>query len=190
MIALATSAAEPATEAARPVPVTGDQSAKPEAVCAVPGAILPSRATLTNQPASTRRMVQRLEEVLRTTEPQEGAFMSAEMAEMYRLLLGNATNLKQVLQIKPVYAQQLLQAGQSEAAFKEFEDYERLLRENGIPLSSRLIPMLMTSKAMCQLRLGEQENCLLNHSAESCLVPIRGEGIHKLQRGSRGRSRF
>ncbi len=38
---------------------------------------------------------------------------------------------------------------------------------------------------MAYLRLGEQENCLLNHSAQSCILPIVGDGIHKLQRGSR-----
>jgi hypothetical protein len=33
--------------------------------------------------------------------------------------------------------------------------------------------------------LGEQDNCILQHSIASCLLPIEGEGIHKNQRGSR-----
>ena len=35
------------------------------------------------------------------------------------------------------------------------------------------------------LRLGEIENCLLRHSAESCIVPIQAGGVHRLQEGSR-----
>jgi hypothetical protein len=35
------------------------------------------------------------------------------------------------------------------------------------------------------LRLGEQENCLNNHNADSCLLPIQGGGVHKQTRGSR-----
>src|SRR5262249_38092335 len=28
--------------------------------------------------------------------------------------------------------------------------------------------------------------CLLNHTSDSCLIPIQGGGIHKIQQGSRG----
>ncbi len=38
---------------------------------------------------------------------------------------------------------------------------------------------------MGYLRLGEIENCALRHTAESCIVPIRKEGVHVLQEGSR-----
>src|SRR5262249_48567452 len=44
--------------------------------------------------------------------------------------------------------------------------------------------------ALAYLRMGEQENCLNNHTSDSCLLPIRGGGIHKLQRGSRGAIRY
>ncbi|MCZ6683476.1 MAG: CRTAC1 family protein, partial [Planctomycetota bacterium] len=40
-------------------------------------------------------------------------------------------------------------------------------------------------EAIAFLRLGEQENCLARHSADSCLIPIQGNGIHIAQRGSR-----
>ncbi len=39
-------------------------------------------------------------------------------------------------------------------------------------------------EALAWLRLGEQENCLSNHSINSCLAPIQGDGVHKLPRGS------
>ncbi len=35
------------------------------------------------------------------------------------------------------------------------------------------------------LRLGETENCCLRYSAESCILPIRGDGVHTREEGSR-----
>ncbi|MEJ7709696.1 MAG: VCBS repeat-containing protein [Pyrinomonadaceae bacterium] len=40
--------------------------------------------------------------------------------------------------------------------------------------------------AVAYLRLGEQENCLLNHGHESCIYPLRKQGQHQLKRGSTG----
>ncbi|MBL9127701.1 MAG: CRTAC1 family protein, partial [Verrucomicrobiales bacterium] len=40
--------------------------------------------------------------------------------------------------------------------------------------------------ALCWLRLGEQENCLAGHNPESCLLPIRGGGVHREKRGALG----
>ncbi|MCG8461941.1 MAG: CRTAC1 family protein [Holophagales bacterium] len=39
--------------------------------------------------------------------------------------------------------------------------------------------------ALGHLRRGEQENCILAHNADACLVPIRGEGVHRAPAGSR-----
>ncbi len=34
------------------------------------------------------------------------------------------------------------------------------------------------------MRLGETQNCALQHNAESCILPLRGGGIHRLREGS------
>lgn len=39
--------------------------------------------------------------------------------------------------------------------------------------------------AVAYLRLGETENCCLRHSSESCILPIRGSGVHTEPQGSR-----
>ena len=38
--------------------------------------------------------------------------------------------------------------------------------------------------ALAYMRLGEQSNCVASHSAESCILPIRGLGVHKNRTGS------
>ena len=37
---------------------------------------------------------------------------------------------------------------------------------------------------LCYLRLGEQTNCVLNHSSESCILPFTGGGLHHEKSGS------
>jgi hypothetical protein len=39
--------------------------------------------------------------------------------------------------------------------------------------------------AQAHLRFGETQNCCLKHNADSCLLPIRGGGVHTDQEGSR-----
>lgn len=38
--------------------------------------------------------------------------------------------------------------------------------------------------ALAYLRLGEQQNCIINHSAASCILPIQEAGFHQLPQGS------
>jgi len=38
---------------------------------------------------------------------------------------------------------------------------------------------------LAYMRMGEAQNCVDRHSAESCLLPIRGTGVHQAQEGSR-----
>lgn len=68
--------------------------------------------------------------------------------------------------------------------------------EKAIPLLEKIVNQLagsnprpaqvaMSDLALAYLRLGEQANCRINHSAESCILPIRGSGIHTLQTGSK-----
>lgn len=44
--------------------------------------------------------------------------------------------------------------------------------------------------AVAWLRDGETENCIRFHSKESCIVPIKSDGLHKLKKGSRNAARI
>ncbi|WP_158237892.1 CRTAC1 family protein [Emticicia sp. TH156] len=43
----------------------------------------------------------------------------------------------------------------------------------------------LTSLGIASLRLAERQNCVNNHTAESCVIPIINTGIHKIKGGSR-----
>jgi hypothetical protein len=44
---------------------------------------------------------------------------------------------------------------------------------------------LKVQLALAYLRSGERVNCILNHTGETCILPIKGSGIHKVPEGSR-----
>jgi hypothetical protein len=70
----------------------------------------------------------------------------------------------------------LLELGREDEAIKILED---VIRDN---------PYLFASAGrdlgLAYLRLGERNNCVSNHAAESCILPIRGIGIHRDSTGS------
>ncbi|MDZ7694092.1 MAG: VCBS repeat-containing protein [Balneolaceae bacterium] len=84
-------------------------------------------------------------------------------------------------------AQEQLRAGQTE---KAIERYQHLIKVwNGLEPAQKESSMefrrsVEESLALSYLRLGEQQNCLLNHSAASCLFPIKGDGVHTITEGS------
>jgi hypothetical protein len=138
------------------------------------------------QPASTRRMVERLSGLDANIDPLAIPFFAAKAAAFFRDKIARTSDPAELVALKLPYAIALLNDGQSETALSEMLDYERLLAKHGFTPKREDLPKIMETKALCYLRLGEQKNCLLNHNADSCLLPIRGGGIHKFEEGSRG----
>ena len=78
-------------------------------------------------------------------------------------------------------AQQYVQGGTAEPGIAVLED---LLREYAKVLPARDIQTLKGDLALAWLRLGEQQNCTWTRNADSCILPIKGDGIHKERRGA------
>ena len=91
-------------------------------------------------------------------------------------------------------ARELLMAGESEEALDIFETLcsgkknARLSKHKCLsPLASSMADqMLRDFLALAWIRLAEQENCISDHTHESCIAPIRGAGVHQQERGARG----
>ncbi len=52
-------------------------------------------------------------------------------------------------------------------------------------LDEGIVPRVIFNLGFAYMRWGETQNCALDHNAESCLLPIRGDGVHRLPEGSR-----
>jgi hypothetical protein len=105
-------------------------------------------------------------------------------------MVGESTDPVENFALRVRLAAQLLQAGFSKEALQELEALRPLLA--GLP-ASRIPAEQKAQEAvrldgaigLAALRLGEQENCLLNHRATSCIFPIDRSATHTLQAGAR-----
>jgi hypothetical protein len=82
-----------------------------------------------------------------------------------------------ILKIKTELANQLLESGKNDEAAEMFQNIltdTSIAFRNNIPLQTNI----RKSLALSFFRKGEQFNCITNHSSESCILPIRGNGIY------------
>ncbi len=119
-------------------------------------------------------------------DPSIIMFFPQQAVSYYQTRLAAAQTTGDQLKVMMPYALALLNAGQSEAALQQLDSLQSVLTKNGYVLDPRLQASLLETKALTYLRIGEQENCLYNHNADSCLLPIQGGGVHVRTRGSRG----
>ena len=73
--------------------------------------------------------------------------------------------------------------GLERQAIERFSQAEKLLAtQRDAP--SQVINEIKFRLGLAWLRLGETQNCVLDHRATSCILPIRASGVHKLKEGS------
>lgn len=60
--------------------------------------------------------------------------------------------------------------------------YEDVVQQANLDQNSK--NQLLMNLGMAYLRLGERNNCVANHTAEACIMPIQGSGVHKNRTGA------
>lgn len=134
---------------------------------------------------STKEMAQALELIAqRANDTGANPFAPGARARYMRGLTP-PSDLRELLLFKVQLATYLLNEGLTREAVPEFEDILRLVVDNQAVLERKTIANVRGLLGIAFLRLGEQENCIIHHNVESCLLPIRGAGVHQLQEGSR-----
>jgi len=131
----------------------------------------------------TRRMAARLDELIRNLDPVDFPFASAQMAERFRQAASQAKSPKERMRLVSLVASELLKAGEIAEAIALAEPLLRPLPEEAADAPPEAV--IRAFLGLCYLWLGEQQNCIEHHGIESCLAPIRGTGVHTVQRGSR-----
>lgn len=160
------------------VPITLDP------ICANPEARNP-RLPPGNPAPGTRRMAERMAEYLVKSDPASLAYMSDRMVEVLETQLAATSDPKERFRIQFALAIQQTQAGRPDHALNTFVAMEQAVLATESRLDTRTATELRTRKAMAYLRLGEQENCLATHNADSCIFPLGPKAVHLLPRGSR-----
>lgn len=136
------------------------------------------------RPESTVQMAERLRRIAEAARanPRRNRYMNAARAEQLQQM-GMPSNPRARVQRKVTLAQELLRAGENEAAIEHFSEVLEFAEQRGAPPSYQLA--VKDFLAISYMRLGEMQNCVIDHNAERCIFPIRGDGVHTQQRGSR-----
>lgn len=84
-------------------------------------------------------------------------------------------------------SKELLNAGRSVEAAASYQSVQQELLTYQSRFPEQINPILeevASLIAICYLRQGEQENCLINHTSASCIIPIQPAGYHQYEEGS------
>ncbi len=149
-----------------------------------PSGVGESRATAPlSKGEGVRRMAARLEELVRTLNPIDNQFLNAKRAAFLRKMIERSTNPAQKVVLTTNLADELLKSGKIQEAIDVIKPFlePSLTTPGGGPSRDDVVEFLV----LCYMRLGELENCIVRHNEYACLLPIRADGVHTDQRGSR-----
>ena len=137
------------------------------------------------QTEETLEMVERLHKLVINGTPDLYYHWNGKLAEVLKEEMKKATNDTKHMEIWYQYVLQLLNSGKSKDCIREIENKLNKRNITYETLISRRWSPILEILALAYLRLGEQENCILNHNEYSCIIPIQKEALHTLQNGSR-----
>jgi hypothetical protein len=152
-------------------------------------------AVAVEPPESTRRMAARLEALADDLERDDRVnrsdffkVNSPWKIPGYQNRLLQIREPQRVANVRFALARELLWDGQTEAALRELTELNTALAGDGNAAKAdrQTRELLGHWLAIAYLRLGEQRNCVAQHTPDSCLFPIEGGGIHGEPSGSRG----
>jgi hypothetical protein len=131
----------------------------------------------------TKKMVRRLQTIAESTDPMSQLFMNEQRIKILEALLQSNTgsDLKSQYQ----FAIESLRAGNSEAAVKGFREILDTYSISNKKIPDTFEKQLKKYLAISLMRIGEQSNCIMLNSSESCLFPLSPKAVHLNQQGSR-----
>ena len=133
---------------------------------------------------STRKMADLLANIYRSQDFKADPNKSADRAAYYSEMLRQPLSLTKEMLARRDLAAYLLQAGNSGESVQAIQALRARQKETGIIYKPDFDRQLTELNALACLRSGEQQNCLTNHNAQSCVYPIRGGGIHVDRKGA------
>jgi len=133
--------------------------------------------------ADTRLWVK---EAFAKIDPMEiGATLNEERAELIKAKMIQEKNGMEKMNLGLQFATELLKCGKTKESIKIYQDITNYMIVNKIPIDPVSRRNFYSLLGIAFMRHGEIENCLHNHNNASCLIPIKGEGIHELPYGSK-----
>ena len=88
-------------------------------------------------------------------------------------------HISATLQHQSVIANEMLNAGYTQQSIDQYNDVLYTIDSLKINPPESFMTAIQDLLAITHFRHGEETNCLDGHNAESCIMPIRGAGIHR-----------
>jgi hypothetical protein len=133
----------------------------------------------------SRFMAAALSRLAERVDPIAIYYLNRARVEGMSTLLGQKMSAGQRLRLNVLIANERVRAGDTRKGIEDLENALATMEAGEVAATEESFFALHDNLGIAWLRLGEQENCLKNHTTDSCLIPIRGEGVHTLMEGSR-----
>ena len=134
---------------------------------------------------SSASVAEMLEELATATPVELNTELNAARIDSLQHALAKGPSWSRTVRLRLQLGEQLLRAGRTQEAIDELSLLQEELARRKSPAPLRATWPVHERLGLAYLRLGEQQNCLVNHTTESCLLPISAEGVHILPEGSR-----
>lgn len=148
--------------------------------CEPEGVVLVSSV---KQSTGTLQMVKILDSIGRNADPEDFFLMNNARMELFGKKLATEKDPYKRLDYYFRYSNEALNAGHTDEAIAVLTQVMESMKYNAENLNENN-KIFYDLLAIAFMRKGELENCAANHTAESCIIPIQGGGIHKLTSGS------
>ena len=136
--------------------------------------------------ASHEEMLNILKQLEATYNQFDNFYASEAHVRHYDSLISNSNSAQDIMFFTHSKARALIALGREDEAVDILEPQVQKINSEKIQGMDRMKVLL----ALAYLRGGERMNCIKNHSAETCIFPIQGSGIHKIPDGSRNAARL
>jgi outer membrane PBP1 activator LpoA protein len=120
-------------------------------------------------------MIQQVEEAYKKFDSKENRYSTDAAIASYEEKLKTNLSMMEKLETEFLLASALLNKGNEQ---QSVDILNSIVNQVNDPYNPKSV-ILMRTLALAYLRLGERQNCVTNHSSESCILPIRGNGVHK-----------
>ncbi|NNE16161.1 MAG: hypothetical protein HKN51_14345, partial [Saprospiraceae bacterium] len=133
---------------------------------------------------SNDEMARMLKTINANLSPQQSSYKNLGRAQMAMQAARNAPQA-QKLNLKNLAANEFLLAGKTKEAIKIYQELMTAMSSLNIPNKAAAMNTMKSFLALAYFRLGEQENCIDNHQAGSCILPLDQNALYVNKESSR-----
>lgn len=136
--------------------------------------------------SSHRKMMSILAEEEKRYHQADNLYAADAQVRYFDSLISSASGYQDVMRFSYDKARALIALGREDEAVEILKPQVELITEKDIQGMDKLKALL----GLAHFRGGERVNCITNHTNETCILPIRGTGIHKVPEGSQNAVRI